>query len=835
MNYVYESDGVTPESDIWAHNMVGCAKYKLGVCESYAKTYLYLCLRNNTECIIVSGDAGEAHAWNMICLDGIWYGVDCTWSDTNTEAISRNYFGAGKSYLESTHTAESSDVVGGEYLYSLPVLSERSLELVDLHENGEHIGVFGNIDMAFEAMTNTNGDYTIVLYDYIQAVVGKDIYYAIEHQIYTYETPKVNSMAFIGKDRMDVMPSGWFAQTYLICKHNLSINSNITFENICLNPMLPLNTEMPVYEIELNNYHLLTRGYSTLIGPTISIVGTELSEIIVLTEYLSEFYCSINVHKLSQPDGIGVPAREVRIRNDSQIDIVDVISLRISDFFNNTYDKEINIVELFVQRLNIDGFCVVNIDQILNNKQERTTVTFSFGKIEDFAKLTIEKVNCSLELNIFGSVTHVTFDANGNIINRWTEAASPFNLTVPIAQIGSSLDFEKIKIKFSFTGTGGGISSVDKSSMYQLSNNGEIILKEHTTTNNLIILDNCVLGYVEKTDSIVIPDGVTSIADNVFSECTWLKSITIPNSVISIGDSAFYKCKGLTRITIPDSVISIGVSAFEECTGITSLVVGNSVTSIGERAFFGCEGITSISIPESITSIGRMAFARCYSLTNIIICNKDAVDIDREAFTDCPIELIKAPASAFSNQTFAYSAKLKTIIITGGSSIANYAFTYCAGLTNITIPNSVKSIGDYAFGGCMGLTSIEIPNSVTSIGEFAFDGCTGLTSITIPDSVTSIGNFAFRDCTGLTSITISNSITTINYASFEGCTKLTSITIPDSVTYIDYSAFGGCTGLTNIKFTGTKAQWKAISKDPSWHRDTGNYTVYCTDGTIPKE
>ena len=39
MNYAYESDGVTPENDIWAHNMVGCAKYNLGVCESYAKTY----------------------------------------------------------------------------------------------------------------------------------------------------------------------------------------------------------------------------------------------------------------------------------------------------------------------------------------------------------------------------------------------------------------------------------------------------------------------------------------------------------------------------------------------------------------------------------------------------------------------------------------------------------------------------------------------------------------------------------------------------------------------------------------------------------------------------
>ena len=196
------------------------------------------------------------------------------------------------------------------------------------------------------------------------------------------------------------------------------------------------------------------------------------------------------------------------------------------------------------------------------------------------------------------------------------------------------------------------------------------------------------------------------------------------------------------------------------------------------------------------------------------------------------------------------------------TSIGDFAFYGCSGLTSVTIPNSVTSIGDYAFDDCIGLTSVTIPNSVTSIGEWAFAGCTGLTSVTIPNSVTSIGDAAFYYCTGLTSViwnaknyadfasnntpfyadyydkergyqvqfdlrpqitsftfgnevkyipanlcngmsnltsvTIPNSVTSIGGLAFSGCSSLTSVTIPNSVTSIGRSAFYGCNALTSV-------------------------------------
>ena len=137
------------------------------------------------------------------------------------------------------------------------------------------------------------------------------------------------------------------------------------------------------------------------------------------------------------------------------------------------------------------------------------------------------------------------------------------------------------------------------------------------------------------------------------------------------------------------------------------------------------------------------------------------------------------------------------------TSIDDYAFYLCIGLTSVTIPNSVTSIADYAFESCSSLTSITIPNSVTSIGKWAFISCSGLTSVTIPNSVTSIGNMAFAYCSGLTSVTLPNNAT-IHSKAFIGAGAKTTI---DSVIYCSDTLIVGnytfiCTGFLTFYLNG---------------------------------
>ena len=306
-----------------------------------------------------------------------------------------------------------------------------------------------------------------------------------------------------------------------------------------------------------------------------------------------------------------------------------------------------------------------------------------------------------------------------------------------------------------------------------------------------------------------------------------------------------------TEVVIPEEIDGykvevIGADAFYFCNSLTSITIPNGVTSIGNYAFWYCNGLNGITIPAGVISIGNYAFGHCSGLTSIKVESNNSVYDSRN---NC-----NAIIKTDNNELIIGCSN--TTIPNSVTSIGDYAFMDCSGLTSITIPNNVTSIGYEAFRDCSGLISITIPDSVTSIGGAAFRGCSGLTNITIPNSVTNIVTYAFMNCSGLMSLTIPDSVTNIGFGAFQHCSGLTSITIPDSVKNIGYCAFGGtslkeitipnsviniedsafssCVNLTSIKVESNNSVYDSRNNcNAIIKTDNNELIIGCSNTTIP--
>lgn len=166
--------------------------------------------------------------------------------------------------------------------------------------------------------------------------------------------------------------------------------------------------------------------------------------------------------------------------------------------------------------------------------------------------------------------------------------------------------------------------------------------------------------------------------------------------------------------------------------------------------------------------------------------------------------------------------------------IGKQAFKKCAGLTGITIPDTVKSIGVEAFSNCSNLERIHLPAKMAKLSDYAFTYCGSIKEITVdenneyftsvggnlyskdkkvlliyaagqkassfivPEGTQSIGTAAFYSSSGLIDVVVAESVENIMPNAFNNCTSLKSITIPSDVKNIGFYAFAWCTALERI-------------------------------------
>ena len=318
----------------------------------------------------------------------------------------------------------------------------------------------------------------------------------------------------------------------------------------------------------------------------------------------------------------------------------------------------------------------------------------------------------------------------------------------------------------------------------------------------------------------------------------------------SYPDIPWWNYRGsIQRIVIEEGVTTIGNHAFVQCSNLTSVSLPNTLTAISYLAFGHCTSLPSLTIPSSVTSMADMFIHNTQSLTDVYVSwTGDDVptmpaDIHQFDASHKQLHIPCGQAGAYyakgwnnrftlpgvvsgtcgDNVRWTFESCNGTLSIFGTGPMADYDYKgtpwypYRQSITSITIANGVTSIGEWAFHGCTNLTSVTIPSNVTNIGGSAFYYCISLTSITIPNSVINISDFAFYHCTALSSISIPNSVTSIGIMAFDSCTGLTSITIPNSITSIGEYAFYTCSSLTDIYVS-----WTTAATIPVWYYLTSN-------------
>lgn len=236
---------------------------------------------------------------------------------------------------------------------------------------------------------------------------------------------------------------------------------------------------------------------------------------------------------------------------------------------------------------------------------------------------------------------------------------------------------------------------------------GDPDLQRNSLVNlrDYLIVDDEVIKYIGTNKVTQVPDFITKIGENAFSNRD-VEKVILPPRLKLIGKNAFSWCERLTEMVLPDSLQMIDDGAFSNCSSLESVKFPADLKFLGANAFRACSALKGLDLPESLHTISRRAFDFCVS-----------------------IEKVTVPQ--------------------GIMRLAEGVFSHCENLRKVTLPDNLTEIGSWAFAECYELREINFPNGLQSIGEVAFINCRSLVAFDLPRSLKTIGRQAFVGCTSL--------------------------------------------------------------------------------------
>ena len=229
-----------------------------------------------------------------------------------------------------------------------------------------------------------------------------------------------------------------------------------------------------------------------------------------------------------------------------------------------------------------------------------------------------------------------------------------------------------------------------------------------------------------------------TIRNNAFQRCEKLESVNFEGTVLEeIQSSAFSRCTALESIDLSgvSTMKNIGAYAFEHCTSLqTADFHGLEQLKLAKCVFEYCTSLKTVDLSgdTSIDTLYEYSFNGCDKLEFIDFTGCNISVIQNQAFKNC--KLLNVDLSSF----------------TGVTSIGDYAFSYCLGLTNIDLSQfpDLQYLGYKAFEHCENAASINMSglDKLTKISGCAFEYCKSAQSVDLTgcDNITEIGEYAFN-------------------------------------------------------------------------------------------
>lgn len=212
-------------------------------------------------------------------------------------------------------------------------------------------------------------------------------------------------------------------------------------------------------------------------------------------------------------------------------------------------------------------------------------------------------------------------------------------------------------------------------------------LEQKKTDNPLVTVNGVLIDGSQCKGNVVIPEGVTSIADGAFQNNENIVSVKMPDSVNEIGYIAFENCTTLETVSLPNHDVTIGDGAFDKTKWINDLR-NSSETFIAGGVLFAAKGVSGkYVIPENVHRIYGNAFENNTAITEVVIPS--------------------TVKEILGDSTFANCTALKSVKIEEGLSyILDNFFANCASLERVELPYSMGFISTYAFTDCPALKEI---------------------------------------------------------------------------------------------------------------------------------